>query len=94
MKITDLNTQVYLNRLKQTQKISQTDQKVTNNAIKKDEIQLSATSIDIAHYVDQAKNENTDQTDKVNRIKAEMEQGTYQLSSQKMAQAMIRQMED
>ena len=94
MIINDLNTEMYLSRFSQDSKVKPGVSKETNPNMGMDKIVLSSASKELARYVQQAKTLQTDEKDRVNQIKAQMAAGTYEISSQQIARAMLTSMED
>lgn len=88
MKINGPNHVYQINQIykKNTQtKFDKNDNVATS---KEDRIELSKTSKDVQKYIDQVKKSPTGNQEKIGRIKKAIKQGTYQVSSKQLAEAI------
>lgn len=83
-----------INRMNYTQVISKLEKNragssESNVTAKKDSISISSESIKLNEYL---KNRGSSETDKVERIKAELQEGTYKVDSGKLADKILSRM--
>lgn len=67
-------------------------EKRDKNDITKDRIEISKSSQDVKKYIDQMKQMESGNKEKIERIKESMGKGTYKVSSQKLAEIILDKM--
>lgn len=89
MKVTDLSKQIYINNLKQMSQMTPANRADTVIKPKGDKIEFSKK---IKQYIEIAKKEDTNSENRVNQIKMQINQGTYEVSSKQIANVISEQL--
>lgn len=89
MKIIEGLNQVYTNNIKPASHKDLSNVKTTTMPVKTDKIELSSLSKEMNRYIELAKSSEGDSSEKIARIKNEINNGTYQVSTHKLASILV-----
>ncbi len=92
LKIVKGLSQVYTNNMKPTSHKDISNVQTKNVAAQKDKIELSSLSKEMNRYIDLAKSSEGDSAEKIARIKAQINEGTYQVSEHQIASVLIERL--
>lgn len=89
MKIIEGLNQVYTNNIKPASHKDFSNVKTTTMPVKTDKIELSSLSKEMNRYIELAKSSEGDSSEKIARIKNEINNGTYQVSTHQLASILV-----
>lgn len=89
MKIIEGLNQVYTNNIKPASHKDLSNVKTTTMPVKTDKIELSSLSKEMNRYIELAKSSEGDSSEKIARIKNEINNGTYQVSTHQLASILV-----
>lgn len=81
-------SQIYTNHIKPTSHKDSSNMPIKNIPVQTDKIELSSFSKEMNRYIELAKASETDSAEKIARIKAQINEGTYQVSNQQIASVL------
>ncbi|HOB19802.1 MAG TPA: flagellar biosynthesis anti-sigma factor FlgM [Candidatus Atribacteria bacterium] len=95
MKVNGYNPISYINQVyKSNSERVKADRDETGKASLEDRIELSDASKDIRNYIDKAKGLSIRNQDKTDRIRQALDSGTYSISPDQLAQAILERITD
>lgn len=92
LKIGNELSQIYTKNIKPTSHKDSSNVQTKNIAVKTDKIELSSFSKEMNRYIELSKSSEGDSAEKIARIKAQINEGTYQVSAQQIANVLIERL--
>ena len=89
LKIIEGLNQVYTNNVKPASHKDLSNVKTTTMPVKTDKIELSSLSKEMNRYIELAKSSEEDSSEKIARIKNEINNGTYKVSTHQLASILV-----
>lgn len=88
-----INNNSYVNMANKIYKNNNINRKKEENkSVLNDRVEISKTGKEIQKYADMMKTSKTNRSDLVDKIKSEIQSGTYKVSSDKLADTILKRM--
>ena len=86
-----IDIEAYVNHINDKQKPDTTSVKAANQGVKTDKVEISEAAKEIQEVRKQLDNTSDVQTEKVEQLKNQIENGTYEIKSEEIAEKMLKE---